>query len=216
MRNLSVERMWTVSDCKWMCVKGGMCVILSLEQFEIFPTHHCFGVRYLWVCMRSLCIEYAWLSAGHASAVSAYASELVGNCARPSTTPHVHITHEPRTYHVYSTDIHWQSLTKLEHLQSVRVWTHSVSDSCVRCSWNTAPYLLVCVDVRDLSVIVSDKSAVHAWFVSDFYPRHSEKLVNFSTCKHAQTQSVRDLWVIRAWSAVWLALNTVQIYIRFL
>jgi hypothetical protein len=52
--------------------------------------------------------------------------------------------------------------------------------------------------VSDSPVIVCDACAVHALFVSDFYPRHPEKLVSFSTYKHAQTQSVRDLSFVRA------------------
>jgi len=76
MRNSSVDRTWTVIACKWMCVEGGLCVILSSELFEK-------SVCYSWVGVRSLCVEYAWLCAGHASAVSAYASELVRNRARP-------------------------------------------------------------------------------------------------------------------------------------
>jgi hypothetical protein len=69
--------------------------------------------------------------------------------------------------------------------------------------------------VSDSSVVVSDTCAVHAWFVSDFYSQHPKKLVNFSTHKHAQTQSVRDLWVIRAWSAVWLALTYAILFKHF-
>jgi hypothetical protein len=124
-------------------------------------------------------------------------------------TPLVHITHEPRTYRVHSTDNHLQNLlvrgtfAKRASLDALLQWF--LRRACVGYSWNTAPYLLVCVDVRDMSVIVSNTCAVHAWFVSDLYPRHPEKLVNFSTHKHAQTQSVRDLWVIRAWSAVRLS-----------
>lgn len=109
MRNSSVERTWTVSDCKWMCVEGGLCVILSFERFKIFPTHNCASVC---VIHESACVVYA-------SSMRDYARDT----RRPSVlmrrnwfetahvhvrplTPHVHITHEPRTYHVHSTDIH--------------------------------------------------------------------------------------------------------------
>ena len=34
MRNSSVDRTWTVSDCKWMCVEGGLCVILSFKRLK--------------------------------------------------------------------------------------------------------------------------------------------------------------------------------------
>jgi len=43
---------------------------------------------------------------------------------------------------------------------------------------------------------------VNAWFVCDFFPRHPENLVNFSTHKHAQTQSVSDRlcdWPFTQW-----------------
>jgi hypothetical protein len=102
-------------------------------------------------------------------------------------TPHVHITHELPTYHVHSTDNHLQNM---ERSRSMRVWMRSVSDSCVGCSWNTALHLLVCVDVRDISVIVSDTCAVHERFVSDFYPPTLRKIGQFLD---AQTQSVHDL-----------------------
>jgi len=39
MRNSSADRTWIVIDCKWMCVEGGLCVILSFERFKKFPTH---------------------------------------------------------------------------------------------------------------------------------------------------------------------------------
>jgi hypothetical protein len=56
MRNSSVKRTWTVRDCKWMCVEGGLCVILSFERFKIFPTHN-----YASVCVihESACVVYA-------------------------------------------------------------------------------------------------------------------------------------------------------------
>jgi hypothetical protein len=138
------------------------------------------------------------------------ASELARNRTRPRPS-----TDAPRSYHAWTAHVsrsfHWQSRTKRGTFakcacsDAFRQWF--IRRACVGCSWKTAAYLLDCVDVHDMSVIVSDTCAVHAWFISDFYPRHPEKLVNFLTHKHAQTQSVRDLWVIRAWSAVWLALT---------
>ena len=41
MRNSSVDRTWTVSDCKWICVEGGLCVILSFGRLKKIPTHNC-------------------------------------------------------------------------------------------------------------------------------------------------------------------------------
>jgi len=69
------------------------------------------------------------------------------------------------------------------------------SDSSVNCKW-----------------YVRGSCVIHAWFVCDFFPRHPEHLVNFSTHKHAQTQSVRDLWVLLAWSDVWLAFKEVRLF----
>jgi len=141
-----------VSDCKWMCVEGGLRVILSLIGSKHFRRVR---VRYLWVGVRSLCVEYAWLCAGHVSAVSAYESELVRNRARPrpSSVAHLHITHEPRTYYVYrgtkvlvrGTFAKRACFDALRRLFMLR--------ACVECSWNTTSCLLVCVDVRDISVI---------------------------------------------------------------
>ena len=31
MCNWSVDGTWTIIDCKWMCVEGGLCMILSFE-----------------------------------------------------------------------------------------------------------------------------------------------------------------------------------------
>jgi len=121
-------------------------------------------------------------------------------------TPHSLITHERRTYHVHSTDIHWLS-------RNVSAWTWSVrgrasnfreilhricsyASMCAICQWF----------VSECKWYVRGSCVIRAWFVSDFCPRHPKDLANFSTHKHAQFQSVRDKWVIRAWSAVWLAL----------
>jgi len=125
MHNASVDRTWIVIDCKWMCVESGLCVILSLEQLKKL------GVRYSWVGVHSLCVEYAWLCVGHASAVSAYASELVRNRARPHPFNDFHIMHEQRTYLVHSTDIHWLLLTKLAYASTCTLCHLFVSD----CKW---------------------------------------------------------------------------------
>jgi len=167
-------------------------------------------VRYSWVGVRSLCVEYASLCAGHESAVSAYASELVQNRARPRPSTDAPPSYHARTAHVSrafvdmrGTKVHVRgTFAKRACLDALRQWF--MRRACVKCSWNTTPYLLVCVDVRDMSVI---PCAVHAWFVSVFCPRNLNKLVNFLTYKHAQTQSVRDMWAIRVWSALWLALK---------
>ena len=158
--------------------------------------------------MRSLCVKYAWLCAGRASVISAYAPELVRNrtCPRPSTDA-------PPSYHTWTAHV-----SRSFHLRSrsVHVWTRSVSDSCVRRASNVrgilhriCSYALLCVIcqwfVSECKWYVHGLCMIHAWFVSNFCHRHLRNVVNFSTHKHTQTQSVRDLWVIHAWSAVWLA-----------
>jgi hypothetical protein len=108
MRNSSVERTWTVSDCKWMCIEGGLCMILSFERFKIFPTHNCALVC---VIHESVCIVYE-------SSMRDYARDMhwpsvlmrlnwfeTAHFHVHPLTPHVHIMHEPRTYHVHSTDM---------------------------------------------------------------------------------------------------------------
>ena len=143
-----------------VCASKAVCAFFEFWTVQNFSDAQlCVGVRNSCVDVRCLCVEYAWLCAGHASAVSAYASELVRNRARPrpSTDAHVHITHEPRTYHVHSADIRGKKVlvrgtfTKRACLDALRQWF--MRRACVECSWNTAPYLLVCVDVRDMSVI---------------------------------------------------------------
>ena len=93
MRNSSVDRTWTVIKCKWMCIKGGLCLILSFERFKkTSDAKVCVDVRYLGVGVRTF--EIARICARHASAVSAYALELVRNRARPRPS-----TDAPISYH---------------------------------------------------------------------------------------------------------------------
>ena len=135
IRNSSVGRTWTVSDCKWMCVEGGLCVILSFERFIKFPAHNCASVC---VIHESACVVYASSVRDYASAISAYASELVRNHARP-LTPHLHITHEPRTYHVHSTD----------NVDSESACSWNVHEACV---FGRAPSVIHVSGVRRMFV----------------------------------------------------------------
>ena len=93
-----------------------------------------------------------------------------------SLTPHLHITHEPCTYHVYrETNVLVRgTYAKPACLDSLRQWF--VRLTCVECSWNNAPYLLVCVDVRHISVIrqwlemippplMRDSCVISQWFL---------------------------------------------------
>ena len=97
MRNSSVDRKWTVIDCKWMCVEGGLCVILSFERFKKCPTH----------CSASVCAIHESASVVYASSMRDYAR----NTRRSSVlmrqnwfkTAHVHAYHtsyDARTAHV--------------------------------------------------------------------------------------------------------------------
>jgi len=95
-----------VSTCR--CTSKAVCawfwVLNSLKKSD---AHLCVGVRYSWVGVRSLCVAYAWLCPGHASAVSAYASELVQNRARPRPSSEAPPSYHDWTAHVslHSTDV---------------------------------------------------------------------------------------------------------------
>jgi hypothetical protein len=148
MGNSSVERPWTVSDCKWMCVEGGLCVILSFEQFKIFPTHSSVLVRNSWVGVHCLCVR---------------------TDSKPRMSVHWHPTFISRMNRAHIAfiplTITYKTCLYVERSRSVHVWTRSVSDSCVGYSWNTAPYLLVCVNVHIMSVIVSNTCVIRQWII---------------------------------------------------
>jgi len=103
MRNSSVDQTWTVSDCKWMCADGGLCVVLS---FKLFKKNSDALLCVVCVTHESACVVYA-------SSFRDYARDT----RRPSVLmrrnwfetahvhvrplkPHLYITHERRTYHV--------------------------------------------------------------------------------------------------------------------
>jgi len=118
-----------------MCVEGGLCVILSFERFKKFPTHNL--LRYSWVGVRSLCVEYVWLCAGHASAVSAYASDLVRNSARPRPS-----TDAPPSHHAWTAHVSRSSRNK-----SACTW--NVRKACV---FGRAPSVIYASGVRRMFV----------------------------------------------------------------
>jgi len=101
MRNSSVDRTWTAIDRKWMCVKGGLCVILSLERFK----------NSVCVIHESACVVYASSTRDYARDTRRSTVLMRRNWFKtahvhvPPLTPHLHITHEQRTYHVYFTDV---------------------------------------------------------------------------------------------------------------
>ena len=121
--------------------------------------------------------------------------------AHVHTRSHLHITHEPRTYNV----------SRLSRNESACTW--NVRETCV--FWR-APSVIHVLGVHEMfveycavfarmrrharyfsdsSVIVNYMCAVHAWFVSDFYSRHPEKLVTFST--HKPNLCVICDWFVR-------------------
>jgi len=69
-------RRWTVSDCKWIRVEGGLCMILSFERLKtlcvLFMTR---SAQF----MRRVCVTVRGTRVGH----RAYVSELVRNRTRP-------------------------------------------------------------------------------------------------------------------------------------
>jgi hypothetical protein len=169
MRNSSLERTWTVSNCTWMCVEGALCVILSFERFKISPTHNCEAVCVIhesaWVVYASSMRDYARDTNRPSVLMRRNWFETAHVHVRPLTL-HVHITHEPRTYHVHSTDIHRQ------------LW-----NVCEACVLRRAPSVIHASGVRQIFVeyctvfvrmrrrvryvshssgIVSDMCAVHA------------------------------------------------------
>jgi len=114
------------------------------------------GVRYSWIGVRSLCVEYAWLCAVHASAVSAYASELVRNRARPRPS-----TDAPPSYHAWTAHASRSSWNG-------SVWKRFVSDrACVASRTVFARIRRRARYFSDSSVIVNETCAVHAWFMRD-------------------------------------------------
>ena len=94
-----------------------------------------------------------------------------------SLTEHAHITYKTRTIHVCSTYNHLQKIINCIGFGLVRC-----------CAWN----------VRSLSVIVSDTCAVYTRFIGDSDHAQPQKMTNFSTNNHAQTNFMRDLSVIYA------------------
>ena len=124
MRNSSVYRTRTVIDCQWMCRRRRFVRDLNFWTVHKYSNLQlCIGVRYLCVGVRRLCVEYAWLCAVPASAVSAYASDLVRNCARSRPS-----TYAPPSYHTWTAHV---SRSFLWRSRGMRVWTRSVSDLCV-------------------------------------------------------------------------------------
>jgi len=134
-------------------------------------------VRYSWVGVRSLCVEYAWLCDGHALAVSTYASDLDRNRARPRRSTDAPPSYNACTAHVSRSCAERKCLYVVRS-QSERVWTHSVGDSCVgRTSNNRGILLSICSYVSTCTTC--------QWFVSD--------------CKWHVRSSMRGSCVNRQW-----------------
>ena len=76
-------------------------------------------------------------------------------CDRTGLKPRMS-TDAPPSYHAHIMFIAERKCLYVERSRSMHVWTNSVSDSCVRHTsnvWNTAPYLLLCDDVLNISII---------------------------------------------------------------
>jgi len=58
----------------------------------------------------------------------------------------------------------------------------------------------------DSSVIVNDTCVVHAWFMRDSSVISTPDTLKILDAQARTNQSVQNLWMICAWSAVWLAL----------
>jgi len=159
-----------------MCVKGGLCVILSFERLKLFVIHES-----ACVVNASSMRDYARDTRRPSVLMRRNRFETAHVHVRP-LTPHLYITHEPRAYHVYcGTKLLIRgTFVKRACLDALRQWF--MRCACVECSWNTAPYLLVCVDVRDISVIrqwlymirarfMRDLCVIRQWFLPPT-PRH--------------------------------------------
>jgi len=98
---------------------------------------------------------------------------------RPSTDAHLHITHEPRTYHIYHRTkvLVRGTFAKRACLDSLRQWF--MRRACIECSWNTqriSSYALKCaIFLPPKSCSMSRRTSTHkpnlcvvcAWFVRD-------------------------------------------------
>jgi len=170
-------------------------------EFWTVPKNCASVVRYSWVGVRSLCVEYAWLCEDtRRPSVLMHRNwlETTRVYFRP-LTPHLHMTHEQRTYHVYSTDIHWRS-------RSVR----SVSDLCVGRASNVRGIFHRICSYGRRARYGSDSSVIRARFMRGFCvirqwilsptPQQIGQFLDAQARTH-------PMWVIRAWSAVWLVLN---------
>jgi len=182
------------ADCVWVCVcviHESVCVVDALSMRD-----YARDTRWPSVLM---CRN--WFDTAHVH-------------VRP-LKPHLHITHKQRTYHIHhgTKMLVCGTFAKRACLDALLQWF--MRRACVECLRNTAPYLLVCVDSHDITVIpqqckwyVPGSCVICQWFL----PRTPRKFGQFLNQNHAQTQSVHVLWVIRAWSAVWLALNMLCVF----
>ena len=143
-------------------------------------------MRYLWVGVCSLCIKYAWLC------VSEYVWE-----PRMSTSVHWHPTFISRMNSTRLFQWHPLTVAKRACLEALHQWF--MRQACYKCLWNTTTYLLVCLHVRDMSVIVNETCIVHAWFMCDslvISVPDTPKIWSISQCTSTHKP---NLCVIREW-----------------
>jgi len=100
--------------------------------------------------MRRVCVDYARDTRRLSVLMRRNLFETAHVHVRP-LTPHLHITHEPCTYHVHrgTKVLERGTFAKRACLNALRQWF--MRRACVECSWNTAPYLVVCVDEKSLT-----------------------------------------------------------------
>ena len=194
------------------CIERGPSLIVS----ECASKAVCAWFEF-WTVKKIVCVIHESAFVVHASSMRDYARDT----RRPSVvmrrncfeTTHVHVRQLTPTFisRINSARITYIPLTFLKRacLDALRQWF--VRRACVECSWNTTPYLLVCVEVHDMSVIrqwlqmiparfMRDLCVIGQWFLSPT-PQ------TFGQFLDAQTQYVRGVWVIRAWSVVWLGIR---------
>ena len=104
-------------------------------------------------------------------------------------TPHLHITHEPRTYHVYPG-------TKVLVRRTFAIHASGMRRMLVKYCTVFARMRRRALYFIDSSVIVNDRCTVHASFMRDssvISTPDTPNIWSISRRKHAQTQYVRDL-----------------------
>jgi len=145
-------------------------VILSFERLKFFQ-HNCASVC---VIHESACVVYALSmhdygrDTGRLSVLMRLNRFETAHVHVRPLTPHLHITHEQRMYHVYSTYMRGTKVL-VRGMCAKRAYLDVLRDSWVGLVLNVCGilhcislYASTCAICRDSSVIVNDTCAVHA------------------------------------------------------